>query len=675
MAIKVFQSSSVEGVGSMDNSKMSRRYRLSDRLSGTLPAISEGTLDRRFFPYFDYLLDSEHSPEEQSDFYDVYVDNPDFEERLKKRITSPRTQITAITGARGIGKSTNIRFFFGVSTQPKILSESEIFSRIPHNRKRPEPNENDQYLIVPFYLDTHNASTENLDRILTSQILSAAELVSRERGIEFSESKLYDFVNTHKSQLVTYSELPIDATPPQRIEHFRKVNPYGYVTELMKYTLHMSDISRVVLIVDDIESCSYEVQKGIVLGILKLRDCLKNVGNLKRSYVPDYIFTCRPATFTLLRSDSEIDGFSVGHPIEIKRPADLREIVKKRFEYAVKVIGAGKSLANMGALADVKNRTSWDEAYEAFEHVVDNVTSSYGPLIVDLCNHDVRRALIDLQESLRNSRWYEKYGHDQGAFVVDINRYHYSATGIIRALVLRDREYYSEELDSILPNLFFNRENNEADLMLMHIIKYFFEATRSNRVVSIDKSRLKSALWIAYKKEDIDEYFDEIIGYALKTEIVREEIVKSKGGRNKRYLIPMNKGFSLWKNCASASIFIEFFRDNTFLEHDIVKYYPQSRARGTCRLDSETKFIVSADFISEIAAAEAKIIKFIRDKRSMEKYIRSFGKRSISRQLLWGLNHSIRRYYRSLPKQPKPPKEVRTAASNARFAVSDVKIS
>ena len=566
-----------------------RRYRLSDRLSGTLPAKFEGLLDRRFYPYFDYLLDSQHSPEEQGDFYEVYVSNPEVEEKIRRRISSPTTHITAITGARGIGKSTMLRYFFGVSTQPKLKSLTQIFPDQPKNGI--------ETVIIPFYLDTYGVpesgrlSFSKIQRVLASQIQSAAELIYREHDIDVTDENLFDFINTHKSQLVTFPELGLKPTPRERMAYFRKHDAYAYVTELLKYGLYATGIQRVILIVDDIESCSFESQKNIVKGIMRLRDCLKNVGDLPRTYVPDYIFTCRPATFSMLKSDPEVDGYSIGHSIDIRRPVPISEVVNRRFEYAKKVLGEGRAPYNMGNFGSVKNLDTWREAYSAFESIIDNVASVRQDLIANLCNHDIRRALIDLQGALRNSRWYERETHRQGAFSIREDKYNFSSAGIIRAFVLRENEYYSEEVDTVLPNLFFNNERDDVDLMVLHILKYCFEQTRSNRVTAIERSRISEALKIPYKVEVVRENFSRVLDYMISKEIVREEMVKRPGSANRRrFVIPMNKGFALWRACRDTSVFLEFFRDNTFMLHRAVTEYPKGRSIGTSRLDSDHKF-------------------------------------------------------------------------------------
>jgi hypothetical protein len=521
-------------------------------------------------------------------------------------------------------------------------------------------------------MDTHNISLDNVQRVLTSQIQSAAEFLAHEKNISFTDSDIYDFVHTHKSQLVTYADLPVDANADIRMAKFRECNTYGYATELLKYALHKANVEHVILIVDDIESCEYSVQKELVKGVLKLRDCLKNVGSLKRKYVPDYIFTCRPATFKLLKVDPEIDGFSVGYPIAIQRPASLSEIVQKRFDYAIKMIGEGRTVGNVGTLSDVKNLDSWKEAYRTFEIVLSRLTTIHEAMIVDLCNHDVRRALIDLQETLRNSRWYESRSHEAGAFTIDERDYNFASAGLLRALVLRENEYFSDELDSVVPNLFMNREAPEYDLMLLHVIKLFFEKARSQKVSTLKKSDIKSALRLCYPKEVVNNCFDDVINYARNTEILREERVPNGKRRTTSLVVPMNKAFALWKLCKTRSVFLEFFRDNTFLEHRLVANFPLSRTLGTSRLPAEQKFILCADFVCEIAESEHAILAYVSDSGRSKQYAKAFGNRLISRHIYWGLRNSIRRSYPKRDGRPTMPKDVARAISRAGSRISKV---
>lgn len=647
----------------MNDYQGERRYRVSDRLSNTNTTIFEGKLDKRFFPYFDYLLDSKHSPEESEHFNSIYVKNYALEEQLTKRLASPVSKITAVTGARGVGKSTCMRFFFGVTTQPTLRE-------VPVGEDEDGKLHTEQCLVIPFYLNSTDVKLERVSRILTAQILAAANFLIDQHDVKHTDDVLFDFVHTHKSSLITFPELPPEASPKERMNEFRQSNPYGYVTEVLKFALHKSGIPRLVLIVDDIESCSYEVQKALVKGVFKLRDCLENLGNLTRTFVPSYLFSCRPATFKLLKMDSEIDSFSAGHPIQIRQPARLSDIVEKRFDYAIKMIGEGKTLSHMGKISDVKNLDSWREAYRAFRAVLKKLSAHHELLIVDLCNQDIRQALIDLQATLRNSRWYEIDHHQSGAFTVEEQDFNFASAGLIRALVLREHEFYSDEIGGVVPNLFRNTEDEDFDLMLMHMIMFFFEKTRSNTIVALKKTDLKNALKIAYPKEIVNEHFDDIIDYVRDYEIAREERVKNGNNRSIVYIVPMNKAFRLWRASNASSVFLEFFRDNTFLWHRNVSSFPEARTKGTSKLRDLEKFILCADFVREVAMAEQTILAHVRETGGLRKYKKQFGTRSISRHIYWGLRNSIRRRYPKRDGQATIPRELAKQVSRAGSASS-----
>ncbi len=641
-----------------------RRFRLSDRFPDNDRVAFEGTLEKRFSPYFDYLLDSEHAPEDNSDFYEIYVPDQKIAKAIHSRVASVTSRIMAITGARGIGKSTSIRYFFGVTDYPKITRIRQINDK----QQAIDP----ECLVIPFYLDATSMNEQNVDRILTKQVQAAAEVVIAEKQVTVDDDLLHEFIITHKPRLVTFPYLPLNCSIRDRISALRSEDSYAYVSELLKLALYKSGITRVVLIVDDIESCSYSTQKELVKGILKLRDCLKNTGKLSRAYRPDYIFTCRPATFKMLSRDPEIDGFSIGNPIEIVRPADLGDIVRKRFEYVRRIIGEGKAAnGKLGSLGRVQNLSAWQEAYATLEIIIDRVASVGADFIVSVNNYDVRRSLKDLQEILKNSRWYER-GHSAGAFDVREEDYRISTAPLVRAMVLRDRTYFSQDLESPVPNLFWNRAAPSADLMLMHIIKFFFEKTRSQSMVAVPVSEIRKALLIPYTAGALESDFDDVLQYAVYSELVRiERVWDAKEKMVEIYCIPMHKTFYIWKMCKEISVFLEFFRDNTYLFHRLLSQYPAARFKGTSLLSADEKFVLCCDFACEIADQERVVLDLVRGNEKLDEYNRVFGSRLISVSLLRGLQTSIRRLYGGSSRD-SVPKVVSSAIRRCRSAVGKV---
>ena len=642
----------------MSSSNDPRRFRLSDRLGDSGKVLFEGTLAKRFSPYFDYLLDSEHAPEESSDYHEIFVPDTKFAEKLHRRVTSAVGQITAITGARGIGKSTNIRHYFGITTDPKI---SRFRSCGDNQAEGPET------LIIPFYLDSYNLKLSNVERVLTAQVQAAAELVMDERSVTVSDDELCNFIRSHKKQLITFPDLPLGINNERRISELRQRNLYGYVSELVKYSVFKGGIKRILLIVDDIESCDYRTQKALVKGVMKLRDCLKNTGRLASSYKSDYIFTCRPATFKVLRQDPEIDGFSIQHPIEINKPASLSEVVERRFEYAIKIIGEGRTTTGkLGAVGHVRNLDSWRQAFNVLEQTIERITSISSDFIVTICNNDLRRSMMELQEILRNSRWYDQ-GHLSGTFSVQEESFQISAAALVRAMVLKNNMFYSEELSTTVPNIFWNDAKADSDLILLHLVKLFFERSRSRKYVAIPLRQIKRAFKKFFGRDVIDHYFDDVVQYGIDTELFRKETVSQESKRRSEvFLIPMNKLFYIWKLCKENSIFLEFFRDNTYLEHHTIHKYPSARNRGTSLLNSEDKFCLACDFASEIASQERRILRRIQDTGIKDDYVKTFGSRLISKALLSGLRSSTRRHYAS----SKRPTTVSRSISQLADAVS-----
>lgn len=601
----------------------SQRFRISDRISEAQSAFP-GTLHAQFSAYFSYLLDSEHSAEVHSDF--AYVSHPKIEERLKQFIDAPRNQITALTGARGAGKSTILRHVFGFTTQPSFYSPTT--------------------LVIPFFMDTYRTDLVDVDDLIFAQISAAADLALSQKNLRMTDSDLFDFITKHKTSLLHGMSVKRNSNKEQRIDHLRKEKPYAYAAECLKFAASDSDINRIILIVDDIESSEYVLQKRLIKGILHFRDCLKNTGIIRRTYRAEFIFACRPATFSLLKREPEIDGFSIRSPIHLAEPVALADIIQTRFDIAIKAIGEGRIPGGFDQpLSRTQDQQQWREAYDALMTVTGAITSRYGDAITRLCNNDLRRAMNETMDVLINSRWYEVSNHQSGAFDVLGENYRTTLAGVFRAMTLKGaRVYRGIADDCCVPNVFFNFESNEADLMVVYILKTFFEMGRIRPVNYFTLSSLKDKLEICYNRDIVEMYFDGAVDYMADHEMIRQEEIERNGSRV-RYLIPMTKSFFAWRSLSDNSIFLEFFRDSTYMKHESSQLYNNGRLCATARLRGSELFKACADFVEEVAEAERRVRTHVSRGGHFDSYRRSFGTRPIARHLLRGLKKSISTYY------------------------------
>lgn len=617
------------------NPSSSRRLRLADDPSiEVLARHGRGTLYHQFQPYFNFLLDPEHNASAREAFRFTYIPNPKVESELTRFIESPRNQILAFTGPKGSGKSTTIRYLFGETSTPTLLSTC-----------KPDVPYSDQTLIVPFFLDSYQIVDDHHDvvKVITPQILAAASYVKKEFKISVLADDLYAFIETHKPSLLHSHEIEATASTDQVISFLRKESPYAYAAENLKFCLAKSGITRVIILIDDIESAPYEVQRRFVKGMLNFRDCMHNTGQRASLYRVEFLFSCRPITFKLFKKDSNIDGFPVSRSVRISEPASVDAIVRKRFEFAIDQLGEGKT-GNPERLGLAKDQEKWRGSMKAFDSHVSQYVERYGNVVTKICNDNLREALTSAQTVLEHSTWYEA-PTESGAFDVREHEYRLTEAGFFRALVLRENDVYHRKNDPIFANLLLNFEDASADLMLAYLTKHFVIVERSRPMSPVPRQNLKDKLEICFRESVVEDYFEEVMSYAEENNLIYSDVVTNKT-EVIDVVLPLQKLFAQWKMLRKTSVVLEFSRDDCWLSHNGDASSQKARM-ATSQLRGVDKFATTLDLIDEMLVADRNIHQQVRRRGLEDNFTSSFGRRSVSRVLLDGVAASARRYFKS----------------------------
>lgn len=598
-------------------------------------SINTGTLYTLFRPYFDIILTAESFHHDPRRFVTTYVPSPEAEIEIGAALDASVDTTLAITGAKGIGKSTLLRHLYGLTPGPTIREKT---------------------LVIPFFIDSVQTTFENstVEKIITKQISAAARMAREKFNVSEAELLLAKFIEGHKPQLLEFFEIDRNASLLERLAELRKTNRYAYVAEDLKYSVQNSEIEQILLIVDDIESAPFDDQKSLVHGVLKFRDCLKNVGE-NRNYRTNYIFTCRPYTYELLKTSPDVTSFDIRKRVDIEKPVDLNEVIARRFALTVDEVGEAR-LSKAGVLQDATEIARWRGSFEALMAVLQEITNRFGAVVTDLCNHNVRNSLSEIQHVLKNSRWYEVAPPVEGSFDISEENYRKSEAGFFRALVLKDRDCYTSNSYSCVANVFHNfRDEPRADLLVINIIRILL---RSNNGV-LEESELKERLLIAYDAEIIREYYDDAKKFAVNSELIVAHYTKDEV-LSKSYLKfeATSQGKTIFRLLRKSCILLEFFRDDTFLKHMNSKKSMLS-SLNSITITGDRRFYAVIEFISEIIDMEILCTNHVIEIKKESNYRRYYGE-SISSVLIIGAGRSARRYYRGdISKAPSIPDQLK----------------
>lgn len=612
-----------------------KRQRISDILGNKTEAKFSGSLYAQFREYFDNLLDPEHSSEEEVRFEHTYVRNMDFEVPLQRFIDNRRNRPAVILGLAGVGKSTTLRKFFGVLEAPSI-------ARFDSNT-----------LVIPFYFDKTKLKGVSADPeiavkdVICSGVLAAVEHVCRAKNVTIDDRQLVSFIQKHKPRLLTGLSIPRGANEQTKIEWLREHAPYHAVAEELKFVCHTSSIDRVIIVFDDLESCNYEEHRAIFLGALKLRECMKSTGAIRRSYKVELIISCRPATFNRLSRDSKIDGYHIKHRIQFERPVDLADIIKARLDYFVNQIGQG-AVSPTGEHPDrISDLERWQKSYAALKEIIDKISENHGELFSQLSNQNLRDAQDELLEVLQNSRWYEITHHNEGQIEILKDNFRTTDAGIIRALGLKFNNSFIPSINAPIGNLFYNHQSEELDLILIMCLRFLGEKSRNGKYRFTRLTELRDALVHCYDEYKIINSFDEIVSQLEWAGFARLEEAPSKVvDRLERLIIPQTRGFELLDMLKESSVILEIFRDNTFINFEGSSKY-DGKGTGTTLLEPNERFLRVGEFIEQIATAEKRLLGRATQNIGGDRFEELFGSLLISHRCLIGFEKSIKRFYYS----------------------------
>lgn len=551
----------------------------------------------------------------------LYVNNFDVEEKLTAISDGPMNQSIAFTGNTGSGKSTTLRYLFGDNRNPSIRDSSQI--------------------VIPFFIDGIRTEIADIEETIVSQILVASDIIIEEHGVQIDDVKLVEFIAQNKRSLIRGRGIPKNAKPSEIISHLEEHKPYAHAAERLKFACEFSNnIDRVLLIVDDIESAPHDRQQAIIKAILSFKNCLHNTRNEARTFKSAFIFSCRPATYEMIRHDTQVNGFPQRKQIFLARTAKLDDILQCRFNFAIKMLGEGK-IGNIDpTLSDAKDIQKWREAFSTFGGVMSDISGNFGHLILEMANNNIRQAMAEIQNMLEHSSWFERDGHVGGAFNVRENEYRTTHVGVFRAMVLQDRACFSYQADTLLVNPFFNFSDPEGDLMGCHIFKLFFQQAKQRRVVLLEEKRLKEKLEICFPDRVVDDHFDEILNY-----FAGEEAIRFEDHNGNKVVIPQNKLFTIYKTLVQTSVFLEFFFDATYQRRNAVEKYSMKYHRGLSRIPADKQFLALFDFVEQVIEAERDIFERVRRRGFVEIYDKNFGPQLISKRVLDGLIKNCHLYY------------------------------
>lgn len=665
--------------------KLSSKGEMRLKLNRTQPFISlseeslRNDLYRKFKNIFEYLLSMNNPAIERREFNSWYVHCPDLEEDLRQTFTDITSSSRLLIGYTGMGKSTLIRYVFNVKSDesPSVI--------------------NDKHFVIPFFYTMNEVSTLDICMPFINKSLAyAAEKLKAAKCLDYEDSEFVNYIVREKS-IINYLTTSQRALAPKEIlSALENIDRTAFEITKLQFLLDQTDIKNVIIVVDDIESLRSECMMEIVFRTLHLYQTLLKD---RTKYEIKLIIACRPSTISILARQKWFTAVSFPRSIEMNSVIDLCALFNARFESAVKRLkreawiqlealpsevrfpielidkvryeNSAKLLFFRGIMSKkekdilydlsenpiykkaidklykesdkiIGNLDTWEEALNVLNNISNKLCRRFSNQIVLLHNYNIRDAIREFQLILTNRRWLQKDAPLDSSF--KLSEYNFVGTeiAIYRTIGLRESTIYPGK-DTPIANLLWNQTSKESDLLLSYVIRWFL-----NKEADL---RGKTSLWkwndiiptfeklFDIEKDILKNIMVDIFEYMMNTgSLIHTEIRNPGHGEQSLQLTPRAK--ILWKMLEVNSLFLEFYRDDTY------QVFKGRNPSITSELSGNELYVELLTICNEIARTEYKHLKYVRTNNLISKFKDSFGVELLSARILRGICNSVKTYFR-----------------------------
>lgn len=580
-------------------------------------------LYRRFRREFDLFLHGDTPCTDSNSWDECYVKNSNIEARLDYILDSGSDTIQFLIGRTGVGKSTLIRHKFRTGRKATIINDA---------------------LIIPFSFDSMAININDYEMKLGAIINAASRFLYKKFHIEYSDERLVEFIEEHSPDVAVRGTTDITTSDSKLLDNLRKADEFSFTLEQFKYYFYSTSLSRVVLVVDDIESETQTIQEQVIESICRMYFCFRN--QLNRKAKVNLLFSVRPVTEKLARKNKSINAYPFSRAIIIKKPIPLNELFRARMNYAISNIGT----------EHIKNIDSWNDALEILESIVQSVSDKFGFRLLGLFNNNIRRTLIEFQLLITNRQWLQRNQDPSPSFKIDMGDYALNQATVYRALAMRNGTVYPSE-GTCLVNIFWNRPEPTYDLLVIYVILYMIERNNGNKYLDqvVEYTELTDSLSKVIAIDNYENVISRILEKMEESKLIDNEHVENANGEKKSYIALHPRAEEIWDLLKESSVPLELFRDDTYQD-----FRGRNRSLSTA-MSAEDAFVENFNFLGQIISWEKRFIDTFR--RNDPLYAsRLFGGVVISEHLLLGIRKSIYAYYKDADEIPRQLKDRLTAS-------------
>lgn len=611
--------------------------KINERFSRYL-GIGESDIYRKFSEQFDNLFNAGEVAKNKEEFEELYVPDEDFESQIERFRNSQTNMAKFCVGYTGIGKTTSIRHCFGLG----ISNEAYV-------------NKTKKELVFPTFLDGYQISDINkfdLSTRIAAVCTSLEEIHPELRELmktETGKNEFYRFIRRHTSFALENID-PVDAMDMnanqlirEKLKSAYKESPFEFQANKLKFYImkNYDKYERLVIILDDIESLPSSYQDETIAKFFKLHDCMQNTDYPdSHRYHINLMISVRPHTYRICKN-RKIEAFPISEPVILKKESvDLDTIFVNRFNYYTK-----------NSLRVIGNLGTWKECYDELVSMNSVFEGKYKDMIKNLCFMNIREALASYSRVFANRFWVQKNKIKEEAFTIKSPEYAFNNINVIRALACNEEEVYWGDSKTIIPNIFYTKEDEDYSIYCLLVIRYFHKK-RNGEIYGLNSESLANVIgeWENIFGSDLANKFVQVLEYLFEKKILRKSIndfddvetldaKESLKEESKLYISP--RGEEMYEMLGRDSVLLEMLRENAWRDYenrDYSEFSSSELMRDNKQKDIFKDLLEYIDYLCEVEDDVLSAVKILRKK---EGYKKAFGKVAVSQLLLNGVKKSL----------------------------------
>lgn len=604
--------------------------------------LGESDIYRKFSEQFDNLFNSDEVAKNKTEFENMYIPDSEFETQIDNFRNSLTHMVKFCVGYTGIGKTTSIRHCFGLGIRNETILN-------PDKKELVFPTFLDGYQIADMETFNLPARISSVCTKLEEEYPDLRELMSTDSG----KTEFYDFLRKHSSHILETDE-PIDEMDLsvhdltiKRLKTAFKENPFEFQSNRLKFfiTKKNTDIRRLIIILDDIETLPEEYQKQTICNFLRFQKCMQDTDFWdKQDYFVNLLISVRPHTYRILNSSQRISAFSFSRiAIMKKNMLDLDRFFEERFQYYTT-----KSYREIG------NMTTWTDCYHELMNMNRVFAGKYKEMIQALCFFNIREALASYSKVFANRFWVQKNRSKESIFTLSSPEYTFNNINVIRALACNEEEVFWGDGDTVIPNLFYSTEKADFSVYCLLVLVYFVKKGGFDSYgINAETLGTVKKEWEEIFGNNITKKFIVALNYLFEKRVLRKSIKdiddmktldkpESLSDKSRLYISP--RGNELYEMLSRDSVLLEMLRESAWRDYEHRKYSELASYELMLASKQIEIFKDLYEYIGYLCEQEENILATVRTLGQLDHYRRVFTTKeneSVMSVLLTGVKNSL----------------------------------